>query len=273
MPGTYKLGLLGAGNMAHAVAGAAIEHDVLPAEAICCSDPSPDRCEMFAQLGVSVLDSNKAVVEQSEQVVLAIKPQVYPTVAAEIAPSITADHIIITIMAGITCRQIAGDLGGSDTQQRRVVRLMPNTPMMAGLGMAGLTSGPDTEPGDDALAYSLFSAAGHVIRVEEDMIDSITAISGSGPAYVYYVAEAMMQAADELGLGKHDRLLVTQTLKGAVAMLETSEDTAAELRRKVTSPGGTTHAAIEHMESKAMRQTIVDAIKAAHARGRELAGG
>jgi pyrroline-5-carboxylate reductase len=142
---------------------------------------------------------------------LAIKPQVLPQLAGELAMHGRDDQVLISIMAGIGTNKL-GDVIGKPV---RAVRVMPNTPMMVGLGMSGLAVGEHAKPGDEALALKLFGAAGKVVRVEEKLIDAVTAVSGSGPAYVYYLAEAMEKAAGELGLGEHARLFVSQTLLGA----------------------------------------------------------
>lgn len=262
----YALGFVGAGNMAEAIARGAIEKGVLKPGEMIASDPSAARKDLFKSLGIYVVNSNAEVIAKSTQLMLAIKPQVLPQLAQELATHGRDDQVLISIMAGIGTEKLCEVIG----KPVRAVRVMPNTPMMVGLGMSGLAVGEHAEPGDEALALKLFGAAGKVVRVEEKLIDAVTAVSGSGPAYVYYLAEAMEKAAGELGLGDHARLFVSQTLLGAARMLSESPDTAAELRRKVTSPGGTTAAAIGHMEAHKLIDTIADAVKAAEARGREL---
>ncbi len=277
MASAYKLGFVGAGNMAEAIARGAIEKGVLGADQMIASDTSEARRELFAELGIKVAESNGEVISSSQQVMLAVKPQVLPDVAADLAAHAREDHIYISIMAGIGTAKLAqvmadGGCGMADgsSLKPRVIRVMPNTPMMVGLGMAGLCVGADAKAGDEVLAMRLFGAAGEVVRVEEELMDAITAVSGSGPAYVYYLAEAMEKAASEMGLAEHSRLLVSQTILGAARMLLDSPDTAAELRRKVTSPGGTTAAALGHMDKHDLVNVIADAVKAAEARGREL---
>src|SRR5690606_36198081 len=143
---------------------------------------------------------------QSAQVLLAVKPQVMAQAAAELAAHGRADQVVISIMAGIGSGKLAAAVG----RPTRVVRVMPNTPMMVGLGMAGIALGGDAKPGDDALAMDLFSAGrSRAIRVAEKDLDAITAVSGSGPAYLCYLAEAMEKAARELGLAQHARLLIS----------------------------------------------------------------
>ncbi len=260
---TFQLGFIGAGNMAEAIARAAIDKGVLAAKAMIASDPSADRRSLFESLGIATTTDNALVVSQSQQVMLAVKPQMFASVAGALRDF---PGVIISIMAGIGTAKIESLLGC----EARIVRVMPNTPLMAGLGMTGVALGPHARAGDERLTLQLFGAAGEAIVVPESAIDAITAVSGSGPAYVFYLAEAMQQAAADLGLDDHARLLVQQTILGAAVLLKQSPDTADVLRRKVTSPGGTTEAAITHMETHGVRQAIVAAIKAAQARSVEL---
>ena len=262
----YKLGFIGAGNMAEAIAAAALDKSVLTPAEIIASDPVAERRQVFAALGVTVAEDNAEVIGQSEQILLAVKPQMMPVAAADLAAHSGAEQVIVSIMAGISTAKLIEAVG----RPLRIVRVMPNTPLMVGLGMAGIALGAEAEKGDEALAMSIFQAGGEAILVEEHLIDAITAVSGSGPAYLFYLAEAMAEAADELGLAEHAALLVRQTILGAATLLVRSPETAAELRRKVSSPGGTTAAAIEHMETNKTRAAIVEALQAAHRRALEL---
>lgn len=262
----YTLGFLGAGNMAEAIARAAIDQGIVEASAIFASDPSADRRAVFEAFGVATTDDNAKVIGDCAQLLIAVKPQVMPQAAADLKEYGGDEQILISIMAGISSAKLCDAIGA----ERRVVRVMPNTPLMAGAGMAGVALGEHAKEGDDELAMKIFSAAGEAIACAESLIDAITAVSGSGPAYVFYLAEAMRTAAAELGLEEHAGLLVEQTIMGAAMLLRQSDDTPAELRRKVTSPGGTTEAAINHLESNRTRDVIVNAIKAAHARSIEL---
>ncbi|MCC7409387.1 MAG: pyrroline-5-carboxylate reductase [Phycisphaeraceae bacterium] len=263
----YALGFLGAGNMAEAIARAAVDHKVLSASQIVAFDPSPDRQDVFKKLGIALAKTGPEVVEHAQQVMLAVKPQMFAAVAAEIAPKLTLEQVLISIMAGIPTAKIAAAIG----KPARVIRVMPNTPLMAGLGMAAVADGTHAKPGDADLTMKLFATGqSKAVRVPETLMDAVTAVSGSGPAYIYYLAEAMEKAAAELGLGEHARLMVAQTLLGATAMLVQSPDTAAELRRKVTSPGGTTEAAIKRLEAHNVISTVVEAIRAAATRSAEL---
>lgn len=263
---SYELGLIGAGNMAEAIARAVIDKGVVPPQGIVASDVSEARLDVFRAMGVATTQDNAAVVSRSAQVMLAVKPQQFASVASSLAGY---DGVVISIMAGLGTAKIEAAAGRS----LRLVRVMPNTPLMVGLGMSGIAVGTHARPGDEALALRLFGAAGEAIVVDEPLIDAVTAVSGSGPAYLFYLAEAMQRAAVDLGLGDHARLLVQQTLAGAAALLTQSPDTAEVLRRKVTSPGGTTEAAIRHLESHGVGTAIAQALTAARDRSIELGKG
>jgi pyrroline-5-carboxylate reductase len=267
----YKLGFIGAGNMAEAIARAAVGQGVVPADQVIASDPTAARCDVFKSFGVTIAESNAQVIQQASSVMIAVKPQMVEVVIDDLANYGTDEHVIISIMAGIRSAKLNDMIEAAGGARLRLVRVMPNTPLMVGLGMAGIARGDGTSEGDDRLALDLFSAGNSkAITVEEDLIDAVSAVSGSGPAYVFYLAEAMEQAAVEMGLAEHAHVLTSQTILGAAKLMAESEDEPQELRRKVTSPKGTTEQAILHMDTQAMKQTIVDGMKKALARGREL---
>jgi len=263
----YKLGFIGAGNMAEAIATAAIEAKVLTPQSIIAADPSPQRLEIFRQKGIAIAQSNAQLIENSQQIMIAVKPQSLHDIALELGSINIDKQIILSIMAGISSQKIAEAAGG---KALRIVRIMPNTPVMVGLGMTGIALGAHAQEGDDQLAMSVFGAAGEAIAVQESQIDAITAISGSGPAYLFLLAEAMHEAACQLGLDANARTLVQQTLLGAATLLVQSPDTPAELRRKVSSPGGTTEAAINTMMQHQVPAGIIEGIKKAQIRSLEL---
>ena len=262
----YELGFIGAGNMAEAIARAAVESGIVAADKMIAADPVGQRREIFERLAIESVDDNAAVIGQSQQVLLAVKPQTLPAVAADLQAIDWRRQIIVSIMAGITTAKIAAAVG----KPLRVVRVMPNTPLMVGCGMAAMALGADAQAGDETLALRLFGAAGKAIVVDESQLDAVTAVSGSGPAYVFYLAEAMQEAAEQLGLAEHGALLVEQTILGSARLLSKSDDTPSQLRERVTSPGGTTEAAIKQFDAAAMRQVIIKAIRAARDRSLEL---
>ena len=262
----FQLGFLGAGNMAEAIARAAIDHEIIPLNQIIASDPSETRRNVFASLGVETTDDNTRLAREAGNILLAVKPQAFPEAAGDLKEMDIDRQIVLSIMAGIPSTKIEQLVG----KPMRIVRIMPNTPVFVGCGMAGVALSEHAREGDDDLAMRLFNAAGKAIRFKEDQLHAVTAVSGSGPAYVFYLAEAMQDAAGKLGLGEHARLLVTQTLLGAARMLGESPDDAAELRRKVTSPGGTTERAIACFDQDHMRRIIAEGMKACEAKSREL---
>ncbi len=268
----YPLGFLGAGNMAEAIARAAVREGVLSPDQLIVSDPSPPRQQVFNEIGVTACDDNRRVIRDCDQVMLAVKPQVVQQLAGDLAEA-RPDQVIISIMAGVTTASLEATIG----RAARVIRVMPNTPVLVGCGMAGVAMGAHAEHGDEGLTMRLFGATGRVILVDEADLDAVTAVSGSGPAYVFYLAEAMQAAVKELGLGDHAPLLVGQTILGAAKLLAESDGmtaghAAADLRRRVTSPGGTTEAAIETLEQGKFMTLMADAMKAACQRSRELGG-
>lgn len=263
----YELGFLGGGNMAEAIVRAAVERSIVPATKIVVSDPVAERLALFKAMGVHAVSDNGLVIHESAQVVLAVKPQTLPKLAEELRGLDAERQVVISIMAGVTSAKIEAAVGGPT----RIVRVMPNTPLLVGLGMSAVAVGKNAKSGDETLTMRLFAAAGEAVRVEEKALDAVTAVSGSGPAYVFYLAEAMIAAGESLGLSpEHAALLSKQTILGAAKLLCESKETAQDLRRKVTSPGGTTQAALEHMESQRVKQHVIDAIRKAAERSAEL---
>ncbi|HZL36333.1 MAG TPA: pyrroline-5-carboxylate reductase [Tepidisphaeraceae bacterium] len=267
---TYELGIIGAGNMAEAIARGVLRAGLfLPAQII-ASDAAAQRREFFtAELHIPATADNAQVARQSKVILLSVKPQQMAGALAALGPASNPETLFISIAAGISCAFIERHLGG-DTNWR-IVRAMPNTPMLVGEGMVGIARGAHATDSDLAHARNIFESAATVIEVEEEKIDAVTALSGSGPAYFFYLVEQMIAAGAALGLThEQSRQLATRTAVGSARMLATSPDSPQELRRKVTSPGGTTEAAITSMETAGVGPAIVEAIKAAQRRGTEL---
>ncbi|TVQ53976.1 MAG: pyrroline-5-carboxylate reductase [Phycisphaerales bacterium] len=261
----HTMGVIGGGNMARAIIEGAIRQEVLEPESIIVAEINESRLSEMAALGCAVTRHAGDVVD-AEQIMLAIKPQVMAEVAKTIAP-MPESRPVISIMAGRHSSTIRAALG----EHARIVRVMPNTPCQIGAGMSVIALGEGAQPGDEALAEKLFSAIGRCLTMDESHMHAVTAVSGSGPAYLFLFAEAMEQAADQLGLPHRDgRTLVAQTLLGAARLLNESGQTADQLRQSVTSPGGTTAAAIEVMFEGELPQIVAEALLAARQRGEEL---
>jgi pyrroline-5-carboxylate reductase len=190
-------------------------------------------------------------------------------VLADIAPVLRPDVLIVSIAAGISSNFIETNLGGG--RPWRVVRTMPNTPVLVGEGMVAIAAGGHATADDLATARRLFEAGATVIELPEERMDAVTAMSGSGPAYFFFLVEQMVAAGISLGLtAEQSHILATRTALGAARMLVGSSDSPQELRRKVTSPNGTTQAAIETMQARGVPEALVTAVQRAAARSREL---
>jgi len=262
-----RLAVIGAGNMAEAIIGGALRARAIKARDVVAADVSPERRKVFKdKLHIRAIADNAAAVRGAVLVLLSVKPQTMWAALDSIAAALPSEAVIISIAAGVPTRVIESRLGPS----ARVVRAMPNTPMLVGQGIVALAPGSLATANDLAIAERLFSATAQVVRVPENLMDAVTAVSGSGPAYIFYLVEQMTQAAIELGLAPEiAKKLATATAAGAGAMLLGGEE-PAELRKRVTSPGGTTQAAVELMESRGLGKIVRDAIAAAEKRGNEL---
>jgi len=270
MAGKYELGFIGAGNMAEGILAAVVAQQLYPAEAIVASDPVAERRELFAQrFGIAVTDDNRQLVTDTKRVIWAVKPQSFDDVAAQLADVVRDDQLFISIMAGMSTKRIAAAFAGI---KARVVRVMPNLPIKVGAGMSGLYGGEYATKQDITETQALFDAGGNSVVVQDEVLmDAVTAISGSGPAYFYAFVEAMVAGGTACGLSEADALKLAKcTCLGAARMMLESDEPPAELRRKVTSKGGTTQAALEYMANAGVNEAIRDAVRAAFERGRQL---
>lgn len=256
--------------MAEAIVRGVLAKNVVPASSIIASDVSAERRQLFeSQLKVKAVEDNLIAARDAEVLLLSIKPQMAQKVLGEMGKVVSERTLLVSIMAGIGSTFIEKHLGGG--KKWRVIRTMPNTPMLLGEGMVAMARGSNATESDLKAARRLFEAAATVIELSEDKMDAVTAVSGSGPAYFFYLVEQMIAAGVELGLTPEEaHTLATKTALGAGKMLATSSDSPAELRRKVTSPNGTTHAAITHLEASGAGKQILEAVKAAARRSKEL---
>ncbi len=266
----YTLGIIGAGNMAEAILRGWINSYPGSVNDIIASDISPGRRKAITDAtGIKCTDNN-LIPASCPVVILAVKPQVMGDVLDEIASTIGDDTHVISIAAGITSKFIDKKLNGKG----RIVRVMPNTPMLVKTGMSAIaTDGPRATEAELDWTEKVFGACGETVRVPENMIDAVIAVSGSGPAYFFYLVEAMIEGGKAEGLDEATaKLLAVQTFIGAAKLMDKPGETPSpeELRRRVTSPGGTTQAAIESMEADGVKQSLIKAMHACAARSREL---
>lgn len=267
----YRLGVIGAGNMAEAILRGALEAGILPREHVIASDPSADRrAVMTDRLGIEAAARNEDAVVDRAVVILAVKPQQIDTVLEQVGSMLGPPCLVVSIAAGVTIDRIASRCPAG----ARIVRTMPNTPMLVGRGMVGLSRGADATAEDAALVRELFGACAEVIEVPESKLDALTAVSGSGPAYFFYLVEALVEAGVAVGLDRPEATkLAETTFSGAAELLASGDVPASELRRRVTSPGGTTAAAIASLDADEFRNVVNRAVEAATHRSRELGRG
>lgn len=258
---------IGGGNMAQALISGMIARG-LPATRITVSDPVPEIQEILREQDVNVTDNNAEAIANADVVVVAVKPQMLADVLSPLAELMT-NQLVISIAAGAPINVFKSILGGYD----RIIRVMPNTPALVQSGAHGLYAESHISQKDRDVASQVMAATGLTIWVDsEKKIDAVTAVSGSGPAYFFYIMEAMIQGGKNLGLDEKTATALTlQTALGAAQMAITSEHTPGQLRRNVTSPNGTTQAAIETFDHYQVSQHIQAALAAAEKRSATLA--
>ncbi len=270
MRSQFEIGVLGAGNAAEGIVHGIVRNTLLFNDRIIASARSEARRQLFAaRFNVAVTADNRFLVENSDIVILCVKPQQFADICRAFADLVRPDHLIVSIMAGVSTKSL--EILFSPVEAR-VVRAMPNLPIHVGAGMAGVCKGRHAQAVDLLRAQRVFEAGGRCIVVDdESQMDAITAVSGSGPAYFYYFVEALTAAAEKIGLSAAEAaILAKQTCLGAARMMIESGDSPAVLRSKVTSPGGTTQAAIESMTRHHVLEHIVEGVEAAWRRSQEL---
>ncbi len=264
---TKRLGFLGAGNMTGGLVKGLIQAGVLP-ERVIVSDVSEDRRqELHEWHGVTATADNRALVRGCDVLVLAVKPQILSQVLGEVAADVRADQLVVSIAAGIPIASIEGQLPPGS----RVVRAMPNAPAMVQAGATAIAAGGHAREDDMRIARELFEAVGKVAVLDEHQLDAVTGLSGSGPAYVMLVIEALADGGVKMGLPRAAaHLLAVQTVLGSASLVVQSGEHPARLKDKVTSPGGTTIAGLHALERGGLRAALIDAVEAATQRSAEL---
>ncbi len=263
-----RIGFLGAGKMATALAKGFIASGYARPQDLVASDVFPAAREAFeSKTGVATTDSNQAVLEQADIVVIALKPQVAHDALIDIRDSVQPNHLFVSIMAGVDLSRLQTLVG----LHARVVRVMPNTPALVGAGAAGFSLGTEATTADGETVQAMFQTVGLAIEVPESQLDAVTGLSGSGPAYAFQIIEALSDGGVRMGIPRDTATrLAAQTLLGAARMvLELGEHPAA-LKDGVTSPGGTTIAGLHEMERGGVRAALMNAVEAATLRSIEL---
>lgn len=261
------LGFLGFGNMGCAMAGGLLEKSTVSTRYVMVYDLDAGKLENAQRIGLGVAESAEALARASDALILAVKPQGVLEAIEAIRPGLRPETLVITILAGVSTGFIQQQLG----PEFRVARAMPNTPALVGAGAAGLALSANCTEDDMAMARTIFQSIGTVEVVPESAMDAVTALSGSGPAYFFYMVECMVAAAEREGLPRDQAVrLAGQTLMGAGRLLAESGEQPSVLRERVTSKGGTTEAALRAFAEHGFAETVATGVQAAAARSREL---
>ncbi|WP_460906464.1 pyrroline-5-carboxylate reductase [Paraburkholderia jirisanensis] len=263
-----KIAFIGGGNMAAALIGGLIKRGVAAAD-LYAIDPNEEARKRNAdQFGITTGAAADAALRPYDAIVLAVKPQIAKQVAAQLAPHLSAQQLVISIVAGIRAADLSRWLGG----HARIARTMPNTPALIGMGVAGLVALDGVDEAGRALASQVLGAVGQTVWFDDETkIDAVTAISGSGPAYVFYFIEALQEAARRLGMDEvQGRALAVATFTGAAQLAAQSDEAPSVLRERVTSKGGTTAAALAAFDAQNVKEAIVRGALAADARAKEM---
>jgi pyrroline-5-carboxylate reductase len=263
-----KMAFIGGGNMGEAILSALLERKLSTPAGICVSDISRERRDYLKErYGVAVTESNREAVRKKDIIVLAVKPQNMPEVMAGLKGCLESVQLVLSIAAGVRISTLCQGLG-----HKRVVRSMPNTPAQIGLGISGWTATREVSGEQKEWARTVLGAMGGEVYFDnEKYLDMVTAVSGSGPAYFFLFAEALTDAAVNIGIPRGEaEALVSQTMLGSAHLMQKSGKTPAELRRNVTSKGGTTERALKVFEEGGFARLVTDAVRAAYDRAKEL---
>lgn len=259
---------IGAGAMAEAVIAGIVERRAIDPKQVFVLNKSDDTRLKFLQdkYGISIVCPDKKAIKNASLLIFATKPKDIPQAMIDILPDLNKDAAVLSVVAGVSIATIEKGLGN-----RPIARSMPNTSATIGLSASAVAWNSAIDDHTKALVLQLLESIGMVKEVEEDELHAVTALSGSGPAYVYYLAEALEEAAMKKGLSKEiSRALIIQTLEGAAAMLKQTNEEPEELRKNVTSPGGTTEAGLEALEQGHFKETVSLCIEKAEERSRML---
>lgn len=266
-----RVGFLGAGNMAEAIIHGLIDSGRVKASEIMASDKNIERLNVIVEgYGIEGQSKNFEVARRSDIIILAVKPQVMVAVLDDIRDEIDSDKLVVSIAAGITIASLASRLG----KGAKIVRVMPNTPALVLEGASAICAGEGVSDEERKVALSIFEAVGKVVTVDDEgLMDAVTGLSGSGPAFVYTFIEALSDAGVKAGLPRDvANELAGQTVYGAARTVMELKRHPAELRDMVTSPGGTTIAGMSKLEEKGFRAAVIAAVEAATKRSKELGG-
>ncbi len=264
------IGIIGAGNMGSALVAGVVQGKKFKADHIIVSDIRQDRADYLAQrYHVGKAESNRMLARNCTTIIVAVKPKEISPVLGDVKSELRDDHLVISIAAGVPIKAI-GDIVQRDLS---IIRVMPNTPAMVRMGITAISPGPSARPKDIDMAVAIFSQVGETVIIGEEMMDAVTALAGSGPGYLFLIMEAFVDAGVMLGLERGIALrLAIQTTLGSAQLARESTESLAELRDRVTSPGGTTSSGLAVLNERGLTEIIIDAVEAAWRRSKELSG-
>ena len=267
----HTIGFIGAGNMAEALVRGLVRGNHVAPDKIMASAPRQDRLDELAKAyGIHVTTNNRDVVAHAAVIVLSIKPQIADKVLREVGEHLKPGTLIVSICAGVSTETIEAAVADGV----RVVRAMPNTPALVGAGATAIAAGAQASEADLATARALFDAVGITVALDESHLDAVTGLSGSGPAYVFLILEALSDAGVKVGLSRRNaQRLAAQTVMGSAKMLLETDEHPGKLKDMVTSPGGTAIAGLHTLEQGGLRTTLINAVETATKRARELGRG
>lgn len=266
-----KVGFLGAGNMGEALIRGLLKAGLVPADHVFATDVRLDRLEQLGKLyGIHTLSDNALLVKRVDVVILAVKPQIIHQVLREVAPAVTTGQLFISMAAGVPTAALRADL----PKGVRLIRVMPNTPALVLEGVTAVARAEGLKQGDLEAAEEIFGAVGKVVILEEELLDAVTGLSGSGPAYVALMIEALADGGVRVGLDRITAMtLAAQTVLGSAKLLIETGAHPGQLKDMVTSPGGTAIAGITALEEGGVRRTLISAVERATLRSQELGRG
>ena len=267
-----KLGFIGGGNMAEAMIKGLLSASFIEVRNIFVSEPSEaKRDALYAEYKIKISADNRELVKKCDILILAVKPQIFQEVLVDICSLVDSDKLVISIAAGVPISIIDDALRGDKNKKFSIVRTMPNTPALVQEGVTAIAFSKHVNKTDVKIAHRIFEAVGRTVDVEEDQLDAVTGLSGSGPAYIFMLIEALSDAGVKMGLSREvSTTLTIQTVLGSAKLARESGKHPGELKDMVTSPGGTTISGLHALEEGSLRTTLMNAVEDATLRSREL---
>ena len=273
-----KIGFIGGGNMAEAIIKGMLSSSLINGSNIFVSEPNKSRQTfLISEYKIKVMKDNLDLVKKTDVLIVAVKPQIIRQVLKDVAEHTNVKKLVISVAAGVPISQIEKALSNGKKKKLSIVRTMPNTPSVVQEGVTAITAGKGVGKSDLKISHEIFQSVGRTVEVPEDQIDAVTGLSGSGPAYIFMIIEALSDAGVKMGLSRNvSNELTIQTVLGSVlgsALLVRETGTSpGELKNRVTSPGGTTIAGLHALEKGSLRATLMNAVEKATLRSKELAG-